>query len=572
MSWWRRLLNGGRMDQELDAELRFHFELQVAEKVRSGISEDEARRSVRLEFGGLEQVKEDCRESRGTMWVTSVVQDLRFALRQLRKAPGFAIVAVLALSLGIGAAAAIFSVIDALFLRPLPFPHQERLVVPVMTSQAGFSRAYSYPSYQDVRAQLRTFDALAGYAGGVDNINLEGPGEPVSLRVIKGTDNFFTVFGVKPILGHTYEPGEDQPGRDNIAVLSYQVWQANFAGLTDVVGKVVRLGGTPYTVIGVMPAGFRFPLSAHNVIYTPLHPSESWSKSRGAHWLRTVGLLKEGVNRDRGRADLNRVLADIGRAYPDTDGGLTGGLIPLAEQVNSLDSGESERPTRNVGSGLSGSARHCLRQRGRIIAGSGCEARTRDGPAGGSRRKSRTPRAPDAEREHGSLYVRSRWRHDGELAPAEGNEYFSGQGIGTGRRHPLECNCGCRCARTLSAYQCLGVAYARRAPVGHGPQSGVTCRWWRRGQRIRPAQAAIDVCGDPGCAFVDAAGDFRIAIEKFERHAENQLGIQSVDDSNHGDRSIARAVCGAGSRESVLPSPIGEGLPSTWRRGGGGDR
>jgi len=339
MSWLRRLLSGSRMDQELDAELRFHFEQQVAEKARLGISEDEARRSARLEFGGLEQVKEDCRESRGTMWVAFVVQDLRFAARQLRKAPGFAVIAVAALSVGIGAAAAIFSVMDAVLLRPLPFAHQERIVVPVMTSRARFAQSYSYLSYRDVRAQLQTFDVLAGYAGGVDNINLEGPGGPASLRVIKGTDNFFTVFGVKPILGRTYEPGEDQPGRDNIAVLSYETWKINFAGLTDVVGKVVRLGGTPYTVIGVMPAGFRFPLSAHNVIYTPLHPSESWRKSRGAHWLRTVGLLKEGVSRNGALADLNRVLAEIGRAYPDTDGGLTGSLIPLAVQVNSLDSG-----------------------------------------------------------------------------------------------------------------------------------------------------------------------------------------------------------------------------------------
>jgi putative ABC transport system permease protein len=329
------------MEKELDAELRFHFELLVTEKMRLGLTEDQARRQARLEFGGLEQVKEDCRERRGTLWLASLVQDLHFALRQLRSSPGFAIIAALALSLGIGATAAIFSVMDAVILRPLPFAHQERLLVPLMTSRSGYPQSFSYPGYLDFRTQLQTFDVLAGYAGGIDKVNLEGPIGPVSLRLIKGTDNFFDVFGAKPLLGRTYLPGEDQPGRDNVAVLSYQVWKADFAGRADAVGKMVRLGGTPYTVIGVMPAGFRFPLSAQDVVYTPLHPIDAWRTNRGPHWMRTVGLVKIGVSRDAALADFNRVVSNIGRAYPDADGGLTGSLISLAQQVNTLDSGQN---------------------------------------------------------------------------------------------------------------------------------------------------------------------------------------------------------------------------------------
>ncbi|MGD0443826.1 MAG: ABC transporter permease [Edaphobacter sp.] len=267
-----------------------------------------------------------------------LVQDVRFSLRQLRRSPGFSVIVVLTLSLGIGAAAAVFSVIDAVLLRPLPFAHQERLVSPDTTSAQAYSQPPSYLSYLDTRAQLKTFDALAGYSS-FKKINLEGPSGPVSLNAVKGTDNFFNVFGVKPILGRTYLAGEDQPGSDDIAVLSYEVWQTQFGGQANVVGKVVRLDGVPYTVIGVMPAGFRFPLSMRNVIYTPLHPDPQWKSSRGTHWLQTVGLLKAGVSREQAQADFARVLADIGRANPATDGGRTVSIIPLHVRVSGKTGG-----------------------------------------------------------------------------------------------------------------------------------------------------------------------------------------------------------------------------------------
>ena len=186
MSWFQRLLCNRRMEKELDAELRFHFELLVTEKVRLGMAEEEARRRARLEFGGLEQVKAECREKRGTMWLASLVQDLHFAVRQLWNSPGFAIIAAVALSLGIGATAAIFSVMDAVILRPLPFAHQERLLVPAMMSQSGYPQSFSYPSYLDLRAQLQTFDVLAGYAGGIDKVESRGPARAGVTEADKG--------------------------------------------------------------------------------------------------------------------------------------------------------------------------------------------------------------------------------------------------------------------------------------------------------------------------------------------------------------------------------------------------
>ena len=337
MSWFQRLFAGKRMEKDLDSELRFHLEQQVADKVRSGMTEDAARRETRLEFGGMAQIKEDCRESRGTMWVASVLQDLRFALRQLRNSPGFAISAILTLSLGIGASAAIFNVIDAVLLKPLPYANQELLVDPVMTGRTGDTLRSSYLGYLDVRAQQRTFDALAGYSV-FGRANLEGPSGPVALRAVKSTDNFFDVFGVKPMLGRTYLPGEDQPGKDNVVVLSYEVWQSSFAGSADVVGKDVELDGTPYTVIGVMPMGFRFPLDAREAVYTPLHMNPAWAKARGMHWMQTVGRIKPGVSNEQARTDLNRVMTNLARAYPEQETGHTVALLlPLDVAVNSLD-------------------------------------------------------------------------------------------------------------------------------------------------------------------------------------------------------------------------------------------
>jgi putative ABC transport system permease protein len=273
----------------------------------------------------------------------SIMQDLRYSLRQLRRSPGFAVIVVLTLSLGIGAAAAVFSVIDAVLLRPLPFAHQERLVFPDTIARAGYAQPWSYPSYVDARAQLKTFDALAGYTDFL-KINLEGPSGPVSLNSVRGTDNFFNVFGVKPILGRTYLPGEDQPGRDNVVVLSYEVWQTQFGGQANAVGQVVRLDGAPYTVIGVMPARFRFPLSARNAIYKPLNPDSEWKNNRRSHWMRVVGLLKAGVSRGQAQADFARALADLGRAYPDTDAGRAVSIVPLHAQVT----GKADGPLKTL--------------------------------------------------------------------------------------------------------------------------------------------------------------------------------------------------------------------------------
>jgi hypothetical protein len=242
-------------------------------------------------------------------------QDLGFAVRQFRRVPSLTFSIICTLALGIGSATAVFSVVDAVLLRPLPFAHQDRLFFPDTISRVGYPQPWSLLSFQDTRRQLKTFAALAGYTDYL-KINLESPAGPISLQVIRGTDNFFDVFGIKPVLGRTFLAGEEQTGKDNVAVLSYRVWQTQFGGERDILGKVARLDGSPYTIIGVMPSSFRFPISALNAIYTPLHADPHWATNRGSHWMYSIGELKPGVTRAQGQADFTSVLANLGRAYP----------------------------------------------------------------------------------------------------------------------------------------------------------------------------------------------------------------------------------------------------------------
>ncbi|HEY3629026.1 MAG TPA: ABC transporter permease [Terracidiphilus sp.] len=262
-----------------------------------------------------------------------VIQDLRYALRQLRTAPGFAFTVALTLALSVGVATAVFCVIDTVILRPLPFAHPERIVSIESISHSGYTQPASWPSYRDERAQTRTFAALAGY-NNFFRATVETPTSgPVLLDTVHSSDNFFQVFGVQPLLGRTYLPGEEQDGKNQLAVLSYDVWQTYFGGDRSVLNRPVKMDGVAYTIIGVMPAGFRYPVSMRNVIYTPRLIDKPWMQNRGSHWMRTVARIKDGVTFEQAQADLQHVFADIGRAYPDTDGGRTVHLQLLAQSV-----------------------------------------------------------------------------------------------------------------------------------------------------------------------------------------------------------------------------------------------
>jgi predicted permease len=268
----------------------------------------------------------------------NTIQDLRYAMRQIRRAPGFAFTVILTLSLSVGVATAVFCVIDAVILRPLPFAHPERIVDIVSHSQSGYEQPASWPSYSDERAQAHDFAALAGYMD-YSKVTVDTPSSgPTLLDSVRSTGNFFQVFGVKPLLGRTYLPGEEQEGKNDVAVLSYDLWQNYFGGDRDLPGKTTRLDGRTFTIIGVMPAGFRFPLNERDAVYYPLHRDQPWMVGRGNHWLRTVGRVKEGAGIAEAQADLRRIFADLGRAYPG-DAGRTVHLQMLSQAVNEKSRG-----------------------------------------------------------------------------------------------------------------------------------------------------------------------------------------------------------------------------------------
>jgi predicted permease len=271
--------------------------------------------------------------------MNTLLQDIHYALRQFLRAPGFAVTVVLTLALSVGVATAVFCVIDAVILRPLPFAHPEKIVFPQSHSQSGYNQPASWPSYQDERAQTSAFSALAAYAD-FFKVTIETPGAgAVALDSVQGTDNFFQVFGVQPLLGRTFLPGEEQEGRNDIAVLSYEVWQSYFGGDRGVLNQQVKMNGKSFTVVGVMPPGFRFPLAKHNAVYLPIHIDQGWMKHRGDHWLRTVGRVKDGVSIGQAQADLTHVFDNLSRAYPDSDSGRWVRLPLLSEAFNAKSKG-----------------------------------------------------------------------------------------------------------------------------------------------------------------------------------------------------------------------------------------
>jgi predicted permease len=266
------------------------------------------------------------------------LQDLRYALRQLLRAPGFAFTVILTLALSVGVATAVFCVIDTVILRPLPYANPDKIVSVDSRSRSGYPQPASWPSYEDERAQASAFAALAGYADYFDT-TMETPSNgPVEFPNVRSTDNFFQVFGVQPMLGRTFLRGEEQEGKNDIAVLSYEMWQNYFGGDRSVLNEAVKLDGQTYTVIGVMPAGFRFPLNRRNAIYTPIHLDRPWMIRRGDHWLRTVARIKDGITIEQAQADLAHVFSDLGRAN-DSDEGRTVRLQLLAQSVNSQSKG-----------------------------------------------------------------------------------------------------------------------------------------------------------------------------------------------------------------------------------------
>ncbi|MGB8537943.1 MAG: ABC transporter permease [Acidobacteriaceae bacterium] len=329
MSWLLRLLSRQRTEIDLDKELRFHFESQVADKVRSGISELEARRLTRLEFGGIDQIKEDCRESRGTLWIESIVQDVRFAFRTLRKSPCFTAVAVLTLALGIGANAAIFSFVNAVLLHPLPYPRPERIVSVWEKNPGGFSNQISTLNLLDWERQNRCFEFLSAIAW--DTVALTGSGRPEELNVHRVSASYFKMLGVDATLGRTFAKNEDEVGNDLEVVLSNRIWQSRFGGDPKVVGRKITLDAKDYTIIGVLPANSEFDRT-WGVMWLPLAFTPV-NMTRNYHWLFAIARLEPGVTLKQARDQMDTIGGRIAALYPDSNKGWGVTVNPYIDEV-----------------------------------------------------------------------------------------------------------------------------------------------------------------------------------------------------------------------------------------------
>lgn len=249
----------------------------------------------------------------------SFTQSFKYALRLIAKNPGFSFVVIATLALTVALSTTVFSVLEAVFLRPLPYKQPQRIIAVNTISPQGYTQPASYPEFVDWRRDVRSFSALAAYSA-YGSVNFQSDAASMALHAVSTSDNFFDIFGVKPVLGRTFARGEEQPGRNFVVVLSHEVWRNQLGGRTDVLGQKVKLDGQSYTVVGVMPAGFRFPINRIDAVYRPLRMTENQQKGRGNHWLPTVARLKDGVTQDAAQAEMQSVLNRLGRAYPDTNG------------------------------------------------------------------------------------------------------------------------------------------------------------------------------------------------------------------------------------------------------------
>src|SRR6202007_2572595 len=259
MNFWQRWSRRGKWERELSEELRDHFEKQVAANVAAGIPADEARRQATLQFGAVEGVKENCREQRSGFWLETLIADARYALRVMRKNPGFAAVAVLTLAVGIGANTAIFSVVYAVLLKPLPFAQPEQLfnVFEVQPAEGVKGTGWSYGNFEELRATNHIFSQMSGHQE--HQLTLTGRGEPTVVNTAVVTPELFSVMGVKPLAGRTFLPEEGKPGAPAVVVLSEKLWRGTFGADANIIGSAITLDKRPCTVVGIMPEGFRFP-------------------------------------------------------------------------------------------------------------------------------------------------------------------------------------------------------------------------------------------------------------------------------------------------------------------------
>ncbi|HEX4228423.1 MAG TPA: ABC transporter permease [Bryobacteraceae bacterium] len=318
--FWRKRKS---REQDLERELRSDLELETAEQQENGLSADEARYAAQRAFGNTTLVKEAVLEMWGWTYVERFAQDIRYTGRLLRKNPGFAAVAIVTLAIGIGANTAIFSVMDAVLLRPLPYPDSNRLIriwqgLPKMGEGHLGAAPPEFIAYRD---RTRAFSSVAGYQP--DSFDLTNEGEPEQISGYDATANLFPALQVQPLIGRTFTAQEELHGAEKVVVLSYQFWRRHYAEDAHVIGKIIRLNEQPYQIVGVMPKGFIFPSTAASpgeppALWVPLRFTgdqlNDWASSFDTN---IIGRLKDGISNRQARDDVKRVAAQFQQEHPN---------------------------------------------------------------------------------------------------------------------------------------------------------------------------------------------------------------------------------------------------------------
>ena len=335
---WRRLrgvLSSDRAERDFADELEGHVAMHIEDGVRAGLSREEARRQALIRLGGLEQAKIAHRERRGLPFLETLGQDVVYGLRVLRKNPGFTVIAVLTLTLGIGANTALFSIVNGILLNPLPYPRPDELVT-VHASKPNFDTgSVSYPNFRDWQRDNQSLSALA--ISRIYSFVLTGAGEAESIPSQFVSSDFFSILGVKPALGRLFAPGEDEIGRSPVVVISAGFWARKFGSKPDVLGKTLTLDGRDFTIIGVLPADFNLTVGnfGPSEIYAPIGQwGNTALKDRAAGLgIHGIARLKPGVTLEQAQADMNNVSDRLAAAFPEEDHGIRAKLLPFRQSM-----------------------------------------------------------------------------------------------------------------------------------------------------------------------------------------------------------------------------------------------
>jgi putative ABC transport system permease protein len=350
VSWWSDVVERARAlffrrerEEWLEEEMSFHLQMQMAQNLKRGMSAEEARRAAQHTFGSVDRFAEEVRDARGVRPLEDFAQDVRYALRTLKRNPAFTASAIFVLGLGIGANTAIFSAVNAVVLRALPVHEPDRLyAITEENPEKGWVHAVAAPAnYLDWKEQVAAFNGyVAAYtvrartAVGGSVLNL-GDGTPQLIQASYVTGNFFDVLGVRPLLGRTLTPDETWSGGENVAVLSHGAWQRLFAGDADIVGKVVQVNRQATRIVGVMPASFTFP-RADIELWRPI----GWDRAdrtaisfRRAHWINVIARVRVGVTPEVANQQLQAVVERLKKQYPETNRVMGASMMPIQDKL-----------------------------------------------------------------------------------------------------------------------------------------------------------------------------------------------------------------------------------------------